>query len=226
MPAKAEKSLPEKLPPMPSVVLNRLPNPEIHVVVEKCDSVHRTTSASSPPDKAMVEIETIPTIEDDATESMESAISEYPSSSTAGGWRRKKRWGEGKHRWTKPRHKPGGILPGIRPAIRLKDSLSMQLIKRSRLQRRFEKRGRPKVALLTGITKKKLRKILDSIKKRKLKNTRISVLTKFKDVRVDIINCICGRTDEFGLMIQVCKYIQLPCAVFKGFKVRSSLDKM
>lgn len=88
--------------------------------------------------------------------------------------------------------------------MRVSDSHAMHLLKRSRLQRRFDNRGRPKIVLLKGITKKRFKKIIESIKRRKIKRKKISVLTKFKDVRVDIINCVCGRTDEFGLMVQVC----------------------
>jgi hypothetical protein len=198
---------------LPSVVLDRLPISQVQIRVKKCDSVPQTPTSSSAPSESesaqhskdtLVESSTCSGVgkklSNDGTVVNESLLQADVNST----WKphKKKRWGESKNRWTKPRNKIG-LLPNVRPGIRVNESLSMQLLKRSRLQRRYEKRGRPKVALLTGITKKKLRKIQDSIQRRKLKMKQIKAYTKFKDVRVDIINCICGRTDEFGLMVQV-----------------------
>jgi len=188
---------------LPSVVLDRLPISQVQIRVKKCDNNPAPTSVAQKSPLVDINDQSLAHSPTDLLDKTAESLMDEESSD----WKhpRRKRWGENKHRWTKPRNKTG-LLTGIRQGIKTNESLSLQLLKRSKLQRRYEKRGRPKVALLTGITKKKLKRIQDSVQKRKLTKKPIIAYTKFKDVRVDIINCICGRTDEFGLMVQVCIY--------------------
>jgi hypothetical protein len=182
----------------PSVVLDRLSVPQ-HLV-EKCDSAisSKRSAAEATNQGPKIKPQTKVTNEDLPDKSRDGILDPSIEELINACAFKSKKWR--KKGWTKGR----GLLPGIKSGMRVNDSQAMQLLKRSRFQRRFDNRGRPKVVLLKGITKKRLKRIQESIRRRKIKRTNISVPTKFKDVRVDIINCVCGRTDEFGLMVQVC----------------------
>lgn len=213
--------------------MDRFSASNLKVLVEKCDYVIPSTSKSgsrrasssstsgvesritnishkfgAPPSGASLFSGPPPTNRDeedvDVDEDEDAPISSIPTTNHNGS----SSSSHHKQRWRKKR-----FTKGRASSSRGIDSHALQLLKRSRLQSSIRPGGapgpapggigRPKVHLLKGITKKRLKKITESIRRRKLSSKKIPVPTKFKDVRVDIINCVCGRTDEFGLMVQV-----------------------
>jgi len=62
--------------------------------------------------------------------------------------------------------------------------------------------ARPQFNLLTGLSSGRFSRVKKALVCRKVKG-RLKAIPRKRDVKVDVINCICGRTDEFGLMIQV-----------------------
>lgn len=202
--------------------------PVAKVVVEKCDhgfpskkvSVSSRLSATPTPSKlasqhlpttdklksytAHLDLEEEVEVDEEGDLIMIDEDEEGPSVPTGirNRWNNRRRW------------RRRGLLPGMKTGMSVSGSQALQLVKRSKFQQQLQQQqiqqrfdhagpGRLRTSLLKGITKKRLKRLVESMKRRKLKVKKISAQTKFKDVRVDIINCVCGRTDEFGLMVQV-----------------------
>ncbi|CAL8094861.1 unnamed protein product [Orchesella dallaii] len=107
-----------------------------------------------------------------------------------------------KGRWSKGHLRRGLMSSNIR-RVGLQNSTSLFLKKRMQLRKFMGKRGKQrKTSILSRISSGRMRIITDALNQRSLKKKRFRAARRCRDVKVDVINCICNNKTEFGLMIQ------------------------
>lgn len=140
--------------------------------------------------------------------SAESGSSSEPTSaSKIGGTGSLKMDKRGNHsRWSKSHIRRGLMNSNLRrisPGL-LHNHASLFLKKRMQFRKFMGKRTRQKkTSILNRISSGRMRVILEALNQRSLKRKRFRAGRRFRDVKVDVINCICNNKTEFGLMIQV-----------------------
>ncbi|ODM99917.1 PHD finger protein 20-like protein 1 [Orchesella cincta] len=107
-----------------------------------------------------------------------------------------------KGRWSKSHLRRGLMSSNIRRSG-LQNSTSLFLKKRMQLRKFMGKRGRQrKTSILSRVSSGRMRVVIDALNQRSLKRKRFRAARRCRDVKVDVINCVCNNKTEFGLMIQ------------------------
>lgn len=108
-------------------------------------------------------------------------------------------------RWTKAHLRRSLMSSNIRRPGSLHNSATLFLKKRMQFRKFMGKRGarQKRISILNRISSGRMRVILDALNQRSLKRQRFRAGRRYRDVKVDVINCVCNNKTEFGLMIQV-----------------------
>lgn len=117
-----------------------------------------------------------------------------------------------KSRWSKAHIRRGLMSSNVRRvgSGKLQNSTTLFLRKRMQLRKFMGKRGsrQKRTSILSRISSGRMRVILEALNQRSLRRQRFRAHRRYRDVKVDVINCVCSSKTEFGLMIQVCLLIQ------------------
>lgn len=113
-----------------------------------------------------------------------------------------------KSRWSKAHIRRGLMSSNVRRvgSGKLQNSTTLFLRKRMQLRKFMGKRGsrQKRTSILSRISSGRMRVILEALNQRSLRRQRFRAHRRYRDVKVDVINCVCSSKTEFGLMIQVC----------------------